>query len=90
DELDALQQIERTGIVPEVMMADYHLDDDKTGTDAIGYVRDMLGIEIPAMVITADRSDECRQLFRELGLPVLNKPVKPGKLRALLTHLLQA
>ena len=90
DELDALQQIERTGIVPEVMMADYHLDDEKTGTDAIGYVRDMLGIEIPAMVITADRSDECRQLFRELGLPVLNKPVKPGKLRALLTHLLQA
>lgn len=88
-EQDALQQIERTGIVPEVMMADYHLDDDKTGTDAICYVRDALGIDIPAMVITADRSDECRQLFRGLGLPVLNKPVKPGKLRALLTHLLQ-
>ena len=89
DAEEALLLIEDEGFIPDLIMADFHLDNDKTGTDAILHVRQQLGLEIPAMVITADRSDECRQLFRQLGLPVLNKPVKPGKMRALLTHLIQ-
>jgi len=89
DAEEALLLIEDEGFIPDLIMADFHLDNDKTGTDAILHVRQQLGLDIPAMVITADRSDECRQLFRQLGLPVLNKPVKPGKMRALLTHLIQ-
>jgi hypothetical protein len=42
-----------------------------------------------AAIITADYSDESVQLFQELQLPMLNKPVKPAKLRALLSHLLR-
>ncbi|WP_370279936.1 NahK/ErcS family hybrid sensor histidine kinase/response regulator [Pontibacterium sp.] len=90
DEHEALELIERLRWVPDVIVADYHLDEDQTGTDAVLSIRETLGLDIPAMVITADRSDECRQLFRDHGLPVLNKPVKPGKLRSLLTHLLQS
>lgn len=90
DEVEAISLCREQGIVPEVIVADYHLDDDKTGTEAIVALRKMFGMQIPAMVITADRSHECRQLFREMELPVLNKPVKPGKLRAVLTHLLQS
>ncbi len=75
------------GYKPDVILADYHLNNQQVGTDAIAAVRAVLG-EIPAMLITADRSDSARRHYREQGLPMLNKPVKPGKLRALLTHLL--
>ncbi|WP_286238437.1 PAS domain-containing hybrid sensor histidine kinase/response regulator [Neptuniibacter halophilus] len=89
DSLDeAIRCCADESLVPEVILADYHLDYDKLGTDAIQGLRKHFGLDIPAVMLTADRSTECRQQFREMGLPVLNKPVKPGKLRALLTHLL--
>ena len=86
DEAQAIAVCEQ-GFVPDVILADYHLDNDRTGIEAIAAVRALLG-DLPAMLVTADRSDESRRQYREQGLPVLNKPVKPGKLRALLTHLL--
>lgn len=86
---EAVDLCREEGCVPEVILADYHLDLDQLGTDAILYIRDQLGLDISAVMLTADRSDACRDLFRSLSLPVLNKPVKPGKLRALLTHLLE-
>ncbi len=76
-------------LVPDAILADFHLHDDKLGTDAVQNLRETFGQEIPAVILTADRSSECRHLFSQLRLPVLNKPVKPGKLRALLTHLLE-
>jgi len=88
DEEEALAVCKSQGLPPELILADYHLDNDDLGTDAIAAVRSQLGEEIPAVIITADRSDESRQRFRQLNLPVLNKPLKPGKLRALLSHLL--
>ena len=75
--------------IPQVILADFHLHDDLLGTDAIQAVQSTFNQDIPAVILTADRSSECRQLFTQLELPVLNKPVKPGKLRALLTHLLE-
>lgn len=86
DQAQALAACE-DGFIPNVILADYHLNNDQVGTDAIAAVRALLG-DIPAMLITADRSDSARRHYREQGLPMLNKPVKPGKLRALLTHLL--
>lgn len=86
DQAQALAVCE-DGFIPDVILADYHLNNDQVGTDAIAAVRALLG-DIPAMLITADRSDSARRHYREQGLPMLNKPVKPGKLRALLTHLL--
>lgn len=73
---------------PDVILADYHLDDNLTGCEAIHAVRRKLGRDIPAAVITADRSDDTRRLMRAQYLPILNKPVKPNRLRALLTSLL--
>lgn len=85
---DAVRCCASVSDLPELLIVDYHLDEGLTGLDTIQKLRDLSGESIPALVITADRSDLCRQLFRQQGLPVLNKPVKPGKLRALMTHLL--
>ncbi|WP_415905775.1 NahK/ErcS family hybrid sensor histidine kinase/response regulator [Neptuniibacter sp. QD48_55] len=84
---EALEKCTDEYIVPELILADYHLDFDLLGTDAIDGLREHFGLDIPAVILTADRSSECRQLFENKGLSLINKPVKPGKLRALITHL---
>lgn len=72
---------------PAILIADYHLDDGLTGDAAICWLRERAAGDLPALVITADRSDEVKQQLSELGVPVLNKPVKPAQLRALLRQL---
>ncbi|KAH1676803.1 hypothetical protein KXX12_008462, partial [Aspergillus fumigatus] len=42
----------------DLIIADYHLDDGLRGDEAIAMVRRAAGREIPALIITADRSDE--------------------------------
>ncbi|MCG8516898.1 MAG: ATP-binding protein [Pseudomonadales bacterium] len=75
------------GPAPDVILADFHLDDNQTGCEAVYAVRRQLQQDLPAAIITADRSDSCRRLLQAQYLPVLNKPVKPNRLRALLTSL---
>ncbi|WP_019339060.1 NahK/ErcS family hybrid sensor histidine kinase/response regulator [Stutzerimonas stutzeri] len=76
------------GAPPEVILADYHLDQGVTGWDVVAALRTHFALEIPAVMVTADRSDQCRRQLQGFGVPVLNKPVKAGKLRSVLSHLL--
>lgn len=71
----------------DAILADYHLDDDKRGDDAVAALRAHLGRPVPAVVITADRTPELRERLQGAGLHVLQKPVKPAQLRALLASL---
>lgn len=73
-----------SGFVPDVILADYHLDNGLTGEQAIRSVIDQLGWKIPAIIITADRSDELKAHLKQQQLSMLRKPVKPAQLRALL------
>jgi Na+/proline symporter/signal transduction histidine kinase len=69
--------------VPDAILADYHLDNE-TGLHVISQVRAKYGRELPAILITADRSNEVRKLAESIDVIVLNKPVKPAALRAAL------
>jgi len=76
------------GRAPELILADYHLDHGVVGCEVVRHLREHFGLLIPAVIITADRTDQCRRSLRRLEAPLLNKPVKPGKLRAVLSQLL--
>ncbi len=65
------------------LLVDYHLDRGN-GIAAIREIRRRFGSAIPAILITADRSPHVRAAAREENVAVLNKPVKPASLRALL------
>jgi CheY-like chemotaxis protein len=41
---------------------------------------------LPAILITADRSPAVREAARAQGVQVLNKPLKPAALRAMLAQ----
>jgi CheY-like chemotaxis protein len=72
-------------ILPDIILADYHLNREN-GLDMIGYIRETLGHSIPAVLVTADRSKEVKLQAKEENVHVLNKPLKPAALRALLAH----
>lgn len=76
------------GRAPELILADYHLDHGVVGCAVVKHLREHFEQNIPAVIITADRTDQCRRALRRLEAPLLNKPVKPGKLRAVLSQLL--
>jgi Na+/proline symporter/signal transduction histidine kinase/CheY-like chemotaxis protein len=85
DLADALAVIEASGLGPDGVLVDYHLDGGN-GIGAIAELRRRYGSELPAILITADRSAHVREEARAAGVHVLNKPVKPASLRALVTQ----
>jgi Na+/proline symporter/signal transduction histidine kinase len=80
----ALAAIAENGTVPDDLLVDYHLDHGN-GIDAILALRRRCG-EVPAILITADRSPTVREQARAEGIQVLHKPIKPAALRALLAQ----
>ncbi|SIS41088.1 NahK/ErcS family hybrid sensor histidine kinase/response regulator [Neptunomonas antarctica] len=88
DAEEAIALCQQGQIVPRVLLLDYHLNDGKTGLDARQSLDQYFNYQIPAALLTAERADHSLKQFRAQGLQVLNKPMKPGKLRALLTHIL--
>ncbi len=85
DSTEALEQIRTSSHPPEIILADYHLDEE-TGLDAVKVIREELGYEVPAVVITADRSPEVEELIRREGLQLLRKPLRPAALRAVMAQ----
>ncbi|POA83127.1 PAS domain-containing hybrid sensor histidine kinase/response regulator [Pseudomonas protegens] len=86
DQAAALEVLQ--GRAPELILADFHLDHGVTGCQVVRRLREHFQQPLPAVIIPADRSDQCRRALQQLGVPLLNKPVKPGKLRAVLSQLL--
>ncbi len=89
DLTDALAAIDTSGLEPDGFLVDYHLD-GANGVAAIAELRRRLGRQngypLPAILITADRSLHVREEARAEGAHLLNKPVKPASLRALITQ----
>ncbi len=80
----ALAAIDESRTVPNGLLIDYHLDDGN-GIEAIVSLRARCG-NLPAILITADRSPSVREGARAEGIQVLHKPIKPAALRALLAQ----
>jgi CheY-like chemotaxis protein len=82
---EALAAVRDGRIPPEAIVADYHLDQGN-GLDAIAALRLALKADIPAVLVTADRSPAVRSLAGSMAVHLLNKPLKPAALRALLAR----
>ena len=71
--------------LPDMILADYHLDVG-TGLDAIHAVRKAAGLDIPAVIITADHSPEVQRMLREREVPLLRKPLRAAALRSVVAR----
>ncbi|SIS41103.1 PAS domain-containing hybrid sensor histidine kinase/response regulator [Neptunomonas antarctica] len=73
----------------DLLVADYHLDDGKNGVDAARCVAEQRDQLLRVLMITANYNKDLKQEIRELGYILMNKPVKPLKLKTTLLHLLK-
>jgi len=85
DLAEALAVLESSGVEPDGLLVDYHLDGGN-GIAVITELRRRFGRQIPAILITADRSLHVREEARAEAAHLLNKPLKPASLRALITQ----
>jgi CheY-like chemotaxis protein len=81
----AIAIVADTKVPPDGLLVDYHLDNGN-GIDAVLELRRRFGEDLPGILITADRSPRVRAEARAYDIEVLNKPVKPAALRALLAQ----
>jgi CheY-like chemotaxis protein len=74
---------------PDVVISDYRLREQRTGVEAIAALRALLGESLPALLITGDTAPERLREAQASGIPLLHKPVSPGKLYRRLVELQQ-
>jgi PAS domain S-box-containing protein len=85
---EAIEMLPFLPQLPAVIIADYHLDDGRLGTDEITRLSRAANRPLPGIVITANRTAEVAATIKTAGFWLLNKPVKPAQLRSLLTRAL--
>lgn len=74
---------------PDVLIADYSLENGDTGLVAIDALRAAAGQPVPAVIVTAHRDPEIARACAARGVPLLEKPLSPADLGKALLGLLQ-
>ena len=74
---------------PDLIISDYRLGNGQSGIATIAQLRETFGAAIPAFLISGDTAPERLREARESGHHLLHKPVRPMRLRAMVSQLLQ-
>lgn len=86
DAAEILVELQQQDLYPDALITDYHLDAGD-GLAAIDTLRAKFGRHLPAIIVTADHSRDLRSQAKALDVRLLNKPLKPAALRALLSQI---
>ena len=87
---DLERQLDPADSPVDLILADYHLDNDENGVDVVASINGRRRQPAPVVMITANYTNELKQHIRALGYVLMNKPVKPLKLRSALNQLLRS
>ena len=85
---DVAEILSDPAFAPAIILADYHLDSGVLGIEAVKRIRQKTGRDVPAILITADRTEVTARAAIEFKCELLHKPIRPAELRALMQHLL--
>ena len=84
----ALELAARGAIRPDLVVADYNLPQGLNGLQAVAGLRETLGREMPAIILTGDISTDTLREIAQGGYLHLNKPVKGRELTDLIRRCL--
>ena len=65
----------------DAIVSDFGIAENESGLQVVARLREQLGSQVPALIISGDTSPETRNLISDNGLSLLLKPVRPWKLR---------
>ena len=74
--------------LPRLIVADYHLDNDKNGVDLVVDLLRQQQWEMPCVICSADPSEQVRQHTSEANFLFLRKPVKALALKRMIRQIL--
>lgn len=83
---EGLSQLENLALI----LADYHLDKNRTGIQIINKLRNQANWDIPSVVITADQTDKIKNEVQTNNAFLLNKPIRPLSLKTLLNRVMKS
>lgn len=72
---------------PDFVISDYRLGNHGDGLDAIQAIRQRVGTQVRACLISGDTDPDLIRKVADSGHLLLHKPVRPAKLRSILRHL---
>ena len=82
-----IAQLQRQGSTPDLVLSDYRIGRQGDGLTVIKTMRQLFDSDLAAVLITGDTAPEAIARARAAGFPVLHKPVRPARLRALVNRL---
>lgn len=87
---EACDKIEAKNFIPDLIISDYRLRENKTGIQAVNKVKELLcNNELPAIIISGDTEPARLKEVALSGYELLHKPVKPAQLRMLMQRRLR-
>jgi CheY-like chemotaxis protein len=87
---DVLGVLSETSLPPDLIIADYHLNNGDNGIDVALLVHTKLDHNIATVLSSADRSEDIQALAYEHDMQYLPKPIKQAALKRLLQKLLKS
>ena len=76
--------LQRSEMPPDIVLCDHHLDGALDGVAVVARLRQLLGTDLPAIILSSDTTLADSPRVRDSGIRALHKPVRPARLRALL------
>jgi CheY-like chemotaxis protein len=74
---------------PDIVISDFRLGGGINGIEAINSLNAVVGRPVAACLISGDTEVNVREQAKVAGLTLLQKPVRPAKLRSLIQHLVK-
>lgn len=85
---ELLEALAAAGKPPQLLISDFRLHGPHNGVDIIYTLRQQAATPVAAVLISGDTGPETLRLAQDAGVPLLHKPVRPARLRALIHRLL--
>ena len=73
--------------MPGLIISDYRLREQATGAQLIAEIRTLVGVEVPAIIITGETSPSQLRDAHNSGIPLLHKPLTSSDLYAALVKI---
>lgn len=73
--------VESNDVRPDVIISDFRFDENITGIDVIARLRTFYKADVPALLISGDTDADLLVEVKEVGLPMLHKPLDASKLK---------
>lgn len=86
---DAVADLAEIDKIPNAIIADHRLGNSELRIDAIQLIRKVVGVHVPAIIITGDTSPHIIQQAQGRGIRILHKPVQTETIKTVITNVLE-